>query len=330
MNIRDVPEPSLADDEVLLRVAYAGICGSELSGYLGHNALRKPPLIMGHEFAGEIVALGSRTQQINPAISVGMNVTVNPLLSCGVCEMCIRGLNQLCRERKLIGAHRPGAFTEYVNVPASLALPLPAGMSLETGALTEPVAVAVRIGELVGQVHGEDTLVVGAGPIGLLALEALQLRGSKRVFISDLDPDRLAMGAALGGEPLDPRSVDVVQTIRNATNGWGVAAAVDAVGTAGTRAQAISATRSAGTVILTGLHEETSAIPAADVIRREIVLRGGFSYTPANFKEALRRLETEEMHLAPWITQAPLKEGGMWFERLVNAPGNVSKVLLKP
>lgn len=330
MHMREVSEPMAADDEVVLRVAYAGICGSELSGYLGHNALRKPPLIMGHEFAGEIVALGSRARALNPAIDLGTRVTVNPLQYCGTCEYCVRGLNQLCVTRKLIGAARPGAFAQFVNVPAVLTLPLPDGMSYETGALAEPVGVGVRIAELMGDVQEADVLVVGAGPIGLLALQALRLKGARRVFISDLDPERLAMGASLGGVPLNPKEMDVVQTVREATGGLGVVASVDAVGAGVTRAQAIAATRSVGTVVLTGLHEESSPMPVADVIRREIVLRGAFAYTPANFSEALDRLSREEMHLAPWIVQAPLQEGGAWFERLIHAPGNVAKVLLVP
>jgi threonine dehydrogenase-like Zn-dependent dehydrogenase len=328
--MHDVPEPNLAADEVLIRVAYAGICGSELGGYLGHNALRKPPLIMGHEFSGEIVALGTDAHTSNAALTVGTNVTANPLVACDECALCVRGLKQLCIKRKLIGAARPGAFAEYVNVPANLVTLLPQGMTLETGALTEPAAVGVRVGELAGKVHGEVALVVGAGPIGLLALHALQARGARQVFISDLDPERRAMGQILGGTALDPRSIDVTETVRDATDGYGAAVAVEAVGSGATREQAITATRAAGTVILSGLHQESSPIPVADVIRREITLRGAFAYTPANFADALGRLERREMHLAPWIVQAPLAEGGMWFERLVNAPGNVAKVLLVP
>lgn len=330
MNMREVAEPELADDEVMLRVAFAGICGSELGGYLGHNALRKPPLIMGHEFAGEIVARGSDAARVNPNAKIGARVTVNPLVSCGACALCKRGLNQLCVSRKLLGAHRAGAFAEWVNVPARLIVPLPDGMTLDTGALTEPVAVAVRIGELAGDVRDEVALVVGAGPIGLLALQVLKRNGARRVFISDLEAERLAMGAAFGGEPLNPREVDVVQIVRDATDGLGAAAAVEAVGAAVTRAQAIAAARSAGTVVLTGLHEETSALPVAEVIRRELVLRGAFAYTPENFLQGLEMLAREEIHLAPWIVHAPLSEGGAWFERLVTAPGNVAKVLLVP
>lgn len=328
--MREQAEPAPAPGEVLIRVAYAGICGSELSGYLGHNALRVPPLVMGHEFSGTIASLGSDAKAKNSALSEGTRVTVNPLLYCGECEPCQRGLYHLCARRKLLGAHLPGAYAEYVVAPAELVMPLPADMSLQTGALTEPVAVGLRIGEMAGRLTGATALVVGAGPIGLLALQALQAQGAERVFISDLAPERLAMGEDLGGEPLNARDVDVVKTVREATGGWGVPVAVDAVGATPTRSQAIAATRAAGTVILTGLHEETGPMPVADVIRREIVLRGCFAYSPANFADALDRLDQGSIRLAPWIVEAPLAEGDAWFQRLIDAPGGVAKVLLVP
>lgn len=328
--VREQAMPTPEAGEVLVRVACAGICGSELSAYLGHNALRVPPLVMGHEFSGQVVAFGDGARERNPALDKGTRVTVNPLLSCGQCIYCRRGDNHLCPSRRLIGAHRAGGYAEYVLVPADLALPLPEGMSLETGALTEPVAVGVRIGELAGDLDGAVTLVAGAGPIGLLALQALRQRGAARVFVSDLVPERLAMAESLGGEPLDPRSVDVAHTVREATDGLGAPVTVDAVGVAATRALVIAATRNSGVVILSGLHEETGSIPAADVIRREIVLHGSFAYSPANFRDALDRLARGEMRLDPWIAHADLAEGGAWFDRLIDAPGGVAKVLLAP
>ncbi len=330
MALRDAPLPTPEAGEALIRVAYAGICGSELSGYLGHNSLRVPPLIMGHEFSGEIVELGEQATALNPALQVGQAVTVNPLSCRGQSELQARGLDHLCPTRVLLGAHRPGAYAEFVAAPAGSVLPLPAAVSLRTGALTEPVACGVRIGELAGNVAGEDCLVIGAGPIGLLALQTLLRGGARRALIADLDPARLAMGAALAGVALDPRQVNVVETVREATGGQGVGVAVDAVGAGATRAQCVAATRATGTVILSGLHEESSSLPVADVIRRELVLRGSFAYSPANFAAALALLAAGEIRLDPWIVEAPLAEGGQWFDRLIEAPGNVAKVLLQP
>jgi len=330
MIMREQAQPVLRPGEALVKVAFVGICGSELSGYLGHNALRVPPLVMGHEFAGELVALGAEAQARNPSLVPGQRVTVNPLAYCGQCAFCVRGANHLCPSRQLIGAHRPGAYAEYVTAPAELVVPLPDGMSLRIGALTEPAAVAVRIGEMAGRLAGEAALVIGAGPIGLLALQVLRAQGAAPVFIADLDAKRLDMGAALGGEPIDPRSINLAQKVRAETDGEGVPLAVDAVGAAATRAGCVAATRSGGTVILTGLHEETSAMPAAEIIRREIVLRGCFAYSPKNFAEALQRLAHDRLRLDPWIVEAPLAEGGRWFDRLIDAPGDVAKVLLVP
>ena len=172
--------------------------------------------------------------------------------------------------------------------------------------------------------------MIGAGPMGLLALQVLHQHGAAPVFIADLDPGRLAMGADLGGETVDPRVLDVVQTVRRAMGGLGVCVSVDAVGTALTRRQCVAATRSTGTVILSGLHEESSVMPAAEIIRREVTVRGSFSYSPANFEEALGLLARGGIRLDPWIVEAPLADGGRWFDRLVDAPGDVAKVLLVP
>jgi len=330
MVMREQAELTPQADEVLVEVAYAGICGSELSGYLGHNALRVPPLVMGHEFSGKIAALGSDAKRLNPALAEGQPVTVNPLSCNKDSDFQRLGLDHLCPSRALLGAHRPGAYADYVSVPAQSVVALPESVSLRTGALTEPVACAVRIGELAGEVSGQDCLIVGAGPIGLLSLQVLLISGAKRVFIADLDSERLAMGADLGGDAIDPHNDDTVEVVKTATDGRGVPVAVDAVGTAATRGQCVAATMTTGKVILSGLHEETSAIPAADIIRREITLRGSFAYSPNNFRRALELLEAGAIRLDPWIVEAPLADGGTWFDRLLGAPGNVSKVLLVP
>ena len=326
MNMREQALPTVQSHDVLIKVAYAGICGSELSGYLGHNSLRVPPLVMGHEFAGEVIVFGEGVNNL----ARGQHVTVNPILACSQCDYCRTGLAHLCASRKVVGAHLAGAYAQYVMVPAAGVVPLPMGMPLRIGALAEPTACAVRIGELAGNVSEQTVLVIGAGPIGLLALQVLLLRGASTVYVADLDAERLKMVTALGGHAINPREHDTVEIVRKATGGVGVPVAVDAVGTARTRAQCVSATRSSGTVILTGLHEEKSEMPVAEMIRREIRGQGSFAYSPANFAEAVQLLADHKIRLDPWIIEAPLAEGGKWFDRLLDAPGNVSKVLLVP
>lgn len=330
MAMREQEPPAPGPGEALVRVAFAGICGSELGAYLGHNALRVPPLVMGHEFAGAVAALGADAAARNPALSVGRAVTVNPLSGCGACAYCLRGDGHLCAGRRLIGAHRPGAYAEYVLAPAESLVPLPAALTPREGAMAEPVGVAVRIGALAGPVAGEPVFIAGAGPIGLLALQVLRRLGAGPVFVSDLEPARLAMAEELGGLPIDAGRQDAARAVRDATGGAGAAAAVDAVGATATRAACVAATRPAGTLVLSGLHEEVGPIPAADVIRRELVLRGSFAYSPADFLAAVALLAAGAVRLDPWVVEADLAEGGPWFERLISAPGGVAKVLLVP
>ena len=325
LHIREVTEPTPQPDEVVVDVAYAGICGSELSGYLGHNALRVPPLIMGHEFSGRIVALGTGVT----ALESGQAVTVSPMLFCGVCHFCQRGMNHLCQRRTLLGAGRPGGFAHQVAVPAQAVIALPAGLDLRSAALAEPTAVAVHIGVLAGDVAGATILIMGAGPIGLLALQVMQRAGAAQVFVADLSLERRAIVTQLGGTALDPGTADVPATVRAASD-IGASVSIDAVGSAATRAQCVAATASAGMVLLSGLHEETSSFPAAEVIRRELRVQGSFCYTPTDFTSAVALLAANAIGLTPWMHDAPLAEGGAWFEQLINEPGAIAKVLLQP
>jgi threonine dehydrogenase-like Zn-dependent dehydrogenase len=176
MRVEDVPPPEIQPDEVLLRVQTAGICGSELSGYLGQNSLRRPPLIMGHEFVGTVAALGAQVADR----AIGERVTVNPMVPDGTCVMCHSGAEHLCLNRSLIGAHRPGAFAEYVAVPARVCYTLPDTLDDITGTLVEPLACALRAVAHAEVTLGSRVLILGAGPIGLLALVAALRAGASR------------------------------------------------------------------------------------------------------------------------------------------------------
>jgi 2-desacetyl-2-hydroxyethyl bacteriochlorophyllide A dehydrogenase len=329
MNIREVPDPIPAPDEVLVKVAYSGICGSELGGYLGHNSLRKPPLIMGHEFAGEIVAMGERAAAINPRLAIGQRVTVNPLVHNPWSKAALKGRQNLNRERKIIGIHRPGSYAQLVAAPATNTYPLPDHLSLEHAALAEPLACAIRAAKLSGATATNRVLITGLGPIGLLALQVIKAAGIRTIIATDTDSDRRQIGAHFGVTVLDPRATNVAEAVRQATDGEGVDMAIDAVGATATRRECIESVTWGGRVIFTGLHDEESNIQANYIIRSEIAIQGSFAYTTLDFEDALNWLADGRLEIEPWLVRAPLAEGGANFERLLSKPGPVAKILLQ-
>jgi threonine dehydrogenase-like Zn-dependent dehydrogenase len=318
MNMRQVPMPVLQPDEALIRVAYSGICGSELSGYEGKNSLRKPPLIMGHEFSGYVEALGSAVHR--PELSAGAAVTANPLVSCRQCRYCLGGKQHLCPKRKLIGAHLPGSNAVYVAIRADALFLLPPELPLATAALAEPAACAIHAAALAAPCPDEHGLVVGAGPIGLLVIQALFDRGIGQIFCIDLNAERLAMAEKLGAIPgtfesLASQPVDIV---------------VDAVGASATRQGCSQVVRSGGRIVWIGLHESDTTLPVNDFIRREITTYGSFAYTPIDFEDALQALAQKRIRLEDsWTQIEPLENGRACFEKLLHgAP--VSKIWLTP
>jgi len=317
LNMRDVPIPAPADDEVLVRVSRVGICGSELSGYLGHNSLRKPPLVMGHEFAGIVERTGAQVSQLKP----GDRVTVNPLVTCGSCSYCRTGRSQLCRQRQLLGAHRPGAFAEFVAVPARNAFKLDGTVSLEEGAFTEPFACAIHVCRLLALSPTDRLIIYGAGPIGLLALQAAQSYGVREAVVVDLNEKRLEIAEELGG-------IAVTGLERSPFAQGEFDAAIDAVGAEATRRGAVRAVRAGGRVVFTGLHEAESRLPINDMIRDEIAAIGAFTYTEQDFATAMSWIAQGRANLLPWTVHAPLEEGAACFDKLIEGPGKVAKILL--
>jgi threonine dehydrogenase-like Zn-dependent dehydrogenase len=327
MHIRKQPIPQPGPHEVLIRVVYTGICGSELSGYLGQNTLRRPPLVMGHEFSGVIERTGSA---VRPELAAGTRVTVNPLISCYHCDYCLQGKQQLCRNRGLLGAKFPGSFAEYVLVPEQAVIPLPSSMSMEDGALVEPLACAVRAAELAEPGPSDTVLIVGMGPIGLFTLQALKIHGVRRIVAVDKHRARLGIAQRLGAIPLDASRDDPVRFVSELTGGVGAAIAVDAVGAEITRTQCVKAAAPGGRVVLAGLHEGESRLPINDMIRSEIRVSGSFAYSAANFAEALQWLADGRVALNEWLVKEPLEKGAECFERLLRDPGDAAKILLVP
>lgn len=327
MTLRDLPAPVPGPGEVLIRVAYSGICGSELSGFLGQNSLRRPPLVFGHEMSGWIEVVGAGLED-DPRLTVNTPVTANPLISCGHCEYCVTGRQQLCPRRLLLGAHLPGCNAELVVVPAQAVLPLPATMALRDAAMAEPAACAVRAVQVSGAGPTSRALVVGAGPIGLFILQVLQQHGVTERYVADLNPQRLAMAVAGGAIPVSVGEGGLAAELSRACEG-GVDVAFDAVGSAQTRRDCLASTKAGGRVVFVGLHSDATELPVNSIIRSEVSLAGVFAYSPDNFRTALQWLGQKRIGLDAGVITAPLSEGPGWYARLVAGDG-AAKVLLEP
>lgn len=321
MPVREVPVPDMQADEVLIKVAYSGICGSELSGFLGQNSLRKPPLVMGHEFSGRVHEVGETAHRLFPALEAGMPVTANPLISCGHCEYCLTGRQQLCPQRKLHSAHLPGSNAEFIAIRADAVIPLPESLALTTAAIAEPVACVIHCAEFLRPRPDETAFVVGAGPLGLLMVEALFDYGVKTVYCADLNSKRLAMAEALGAKPADASDA----ALRGSSD-----IVIDAVGAQPTRAASIQLVKAGGKVSFFGLHDAEATLPLNDIIRREIQCSGSFAYSAIDFQKAVDGLAAQRYWLEEsWTRVEALEQGANCFEELLGS-SSVAKIWLSP
>jgi threonine dehydrogenase-like Zn-dependent dehydrogenase len=256
-----------------------------------------------------------------------VRVTFNPLLTCGACDRCRAGKSNLCRNRQLISAHRPGAFATYVAVPAHLCVPLPDHVSLTLGSLTEPLACSVRAVAHTGA--PERLAILGAGPIGLLCLVAARAAGIEHILMSDVSDRRLAVARAWGATATINARHNVLNAVQAFAPG-GVDAVIDAVGLTVTRDQAVHAVTPGGRVVFIGLHEEESMLPANYIVRQEITLTGSFTYSDADFSRALARLAEGRVSLdGDWLEERPLAAGPAAFEELLAGATRAAKIVLR-
>lgn len=328
IRMAEVAEPATPAGELLLKVDAVGICGSELSGYLGQNSLRKPPLIMGHEFSGTVVEVGDGVS----GFATGDRVTVNPMVPDSTCDLCRNGFENLCLNRTLIGAHRPGAFADYVTAPAKAVYKLPDAIDDIGGTLVEPLACALRAIEHAHVFPGSRILVEGAGPIGLLVVRAAKAAGASTIAVTDVVEPRLAQAKAWGAtDVFNPITSNIPAEMKNLTDGIGVDAAIDAVGLPITRQTAINSVRPGGRVIFTGLHEDDTSIPGNYVVRSEITIQGAFCYSQSNFVSAIRLVADGLIPPAEeWISIRPLEAADSSFAQLIDDPSAATKIVLRP
>jgi threonine dehydrogenase-like Zn-dependent dehydrogenase len=277
---------------------------------------RTPPLVMGHEFAGEVVELGEGID----ARWRGKQVAINPVVSCGSCGACRVGDTNLCEKRALIGIAFPGGFAEYVNVPVASLYELPAGTDPRIGALVEPMANgvhAIRLG--LQLVPAEKAAVIGGGMIGLACLQAALAQGVEAVELVEPHEGRREQARRLGAHAVHASGAEA---------GTGFDLVVDAVGAGATRQAAVEMTRNGGCCVFIGLHEDSTPLPWHRVIRSQIAIRGTFAYSRADFQAALDQLVGGRIGIGELSEPLPLDRGPEAFAALAGGPSQTVKVFL--
>jgi L-iditol 2-dehydrogenase len=332
LDIVDMPAPHPAADELLIRIRACGICGSDVHGYDGSTGRRLPPIVMGHEAAGVIDAVGSAVKNFH----AGDRVTFDSTVYCGKCFYCLRSQINLCDNREVIGVSTPsfkrmGAFAEYVTVPARIAYALPEQMSYSHAALIEAVSVAVH-GVSLTPIALEDTVVVvGAGMIGLLVLQAARLAGAGRVFVVDLDETRLELARSLGAtQTFNSSGTDVVAQIMEQTSGRGADAALECVGSTVPVKLALDSVRKGGAVTLIGNIAPMIELGLQSVVTRQIRLQGSCA-SSGEYPACISLISRGAIRVDPLLSAvASLEDGASWFHRLYEREPGLLKIVLEP
>lgn len=296
LRVESAPAPDPGADEVLVRVAVAGLCGTDYRMWTGDRPVGYPR-IMGHELVGRVEAVGSGVSRVEP----GDRVVVEPNYSCGHCPLCREGNRNLCRARTAVGIDVDGGFAELVRVPQRCCWPAPPGVADEELLLTEPLAVVVRAAARGAPQPGETAAVVGAGTLGLLALQVLRAAGL-RVLAVSRSSRRFGLARELGAEAthcLVEGALD--QAACRFSGREGVDLVVETAGTAEAVNQALEAVRPGGRVVLTGLPHEPTPVRFFSVVRREVTIRGSMIYQD-EFGRALGLLVAGAVRARPLLT----------------------------
>jgi L-iditol 2-dehydrogenase len=333
LELVDFPDPQPAVGEVLVRVRACGICGSDIHGWDGLTGRRHPPLVMGHEAAGEIAALG-------PGVTdwqVGERVTFDSTICCGECSYCREGQVNLCENRRVLGVapveyRQHGAFAEYVTLPARILYRLPDGLTFAQAAMVEPVSIAIHAVQRVRVAPNATAVVVGSGMIGLFVVQALRWAGAKRIIAIDLEPKRLALARELGAtDTIQSDTFDVPAEVARLSGGLGADLAFEVVGISPTLQLAIACLRRGGSAVLVGNLAAKTDFPLQAVVTRELTLYGTCA-SAGEYPLCLDLIARGVIRVEPMISAvAPLADGAGWFQRLsAKDSGQYMKVILQP
>jgi L-iditol 2-dehydrogenase len=332
LEVADLPQPEIGPGDVLVRVGACGICGSDVHGLDGSTGRRIPPLVMGHEAAGTIAEAGRSVKDWK----VGDRVTFDSTVSCGRCHFCRRGEINLCDNRQVLGVscgdyRRNGAFAEYVAVPQNILYRLPDALSFDHAAMIEAVSIAVHAVNLTPRSLGDTAVVVGAGMIGQLTIQAAKVAGFGRVFAVDIDDAKLARAKILGADAIfNSKTCDAPAEIVERTGGRGADAALEAVGATDPIRTAIASVRKGGAVTLIGNIAPKIELPLQSVVTRQIRLQGSCA-SSGEYPACIELLSSGAIRVDSMISaRTPLADAAGWFDRLYKHEPDLMKVIVQP
>jgi L-iditol 2-dehydrogenase len=327
VEVRDIADPQPRADEIVISVAASGICGSDLHAWHGRHPFRQPPVVLGHEPAGTVVARGPDVT----TVEVGDRVVIQPHRICGTCSACRAGDNEICERKRYPAMHDwPGSLAEYFTAPAIMAHRVPDGVPLELAALAEPLAVACHANRRGGTGPGQTVNIVGSGTVGLLCLMVARHLGAEVDVVTDIDPQKLSVAGQLGAlRPSDVRTSTIVEELRESRYDRAHITIV-----AATAPQSLldgsALTRPGGRVVLLGLYGGTAEVAASSLVTDEQTLVGSLTYNSADFEAALRLLADDPDTYGKFITKrVGLHEVGDEFRRQAEG-GQAIKTLVIP
>ncbi|MDA7673211.1 galactitol-1-phosphate 5-dehydrogenase [Verrucomicrobiales bacterium] len=328
----DAPNPEIGSKEVLIAVKACGVCGSDIHGMDGSSGRRIPPIIMGHEAAGEITQVGDAVTDWK----AGDRVTFDSTIYCGECESCKSGQINLCPDRNVLGVscddyRRHGAFADYVKVPEHILCKIPSEVSYEHAAFAEPVSIALHGVNRVPLKKRDSAVVIGAGLIGLLVIQALKAKGAGTVIAVDLDEKRLEMALQLGADHVLISNDEVPAKVRELVgNADGADIAMEVVGFGPTINLAIESVRKGGSIGCVGNLKAEVPFPLQALVTRELSVFGSCA-SAGEYEAAVQAVADGSIKVEPLISAvADLKDGGDWFHRLHKNDEGLMKVILRP
>ncbi len=328
LRLDNVDEPGIESDEVLIRVMYAGVCGSDLHIYEGAMMDRvRYPIILGHEFSGIVERVGSQVTWL----SEGDEVVANPVISCGKCASCLAGRPNICMNFKILGVDVPGAFAEYLKIKAKNVYRIPKGLPLRDAALVEPFSVAVHSCRRAGIEVGDDIAIIGQGPIGLCVTQVAKHYGAHRVIAIEVLEDRLRFAKNIGADdainPLKENPVDIVNSI---TNGIGVDKVIETSGSSTALNMALQLVKPGGRIVVVGLRFEQVQITPSIIVFKEAEIIGSRVYID-EFARTLKLMSKGYLNPSALIThEFRLEDTPKAFSMLEKKTENAIKILIKP